>query len=378
VDRGRCPSTRDGAACFSAVDQGERAALLATKFAVPQVRPDLVPRPRLLERLDEQAAHKLLMVCTPAGFGKTTLLTGWAHGARWPVSWLSLDAHDNDPARFWGYLVAALDRVRPGIGEPVLALFTAPTRPSGEAVVTALVNEVAALPDQLGLVLDDYRVMESQQVHQAVTFLLAHLPPQLHVVIASRTDPPPLARLRARPPATPGSQSLLVASGDHAVLLRGDVANHPAQISEPTWCPRSDVQPETARQTGSELLDRWRPSGCGSRQRTSQSRSAPSPGSKAVAAGARTSPRPWRTGQRPGCLVRLPRGGEGAGGEPVRRGGDRLTGEHAEPGQVEGGRAVPTAAAAALPYRAWVSTPEVLARLGQQPHNTAARNLRAA
>ena len=313
----------------------------------------------------------------PSGVRQDTLLAGWAHGARWPVAWLSLDAHDNDPARFW------VTWSRPWIGcVPASASPSwrcSPARPSGEAVVTALVNEVAALPDQLGLVPDDYHAMGSQQVHQAVTFLLAHLPPQLHAVIASRTDPPlPLARLRARPPATPQLPEPAGGLRRPRGPAQGDVANHPAQISEPTWCPRSDVQPETARQTGSELLDRWRPSGCGSRQRTSQSRSAPSPGSKAVAAGARTSPRPWRTGQRPGCLVRLPRGGEGAGGEPVRRGGDRLTGEHAEPGQVDGGRAVPTAAAAALPYRAWVSTPEVLARLGQQPHNTAARNLRAA
>jgi hypothetical protein len=107
---------------------GEPDALLATKVSIPRVRRDVVSRPRLVERLDEQAAHKLLVVCTPAGFGKTTLLAGWAHGARWPVAWLSLDAHDNDPARFWGYVVAALDRVRPGIGEPVLALFAGPTR----------------------------------------------------------------------------------------------------------------------------------------------------------------------------------------------------------------------------------------------------------
>ena len=134
----------------------------------------------------------------PSGVRQDTLLAGWAHGVRWPVAWLSLDAHDNDPARFW------VTWSRPWIGcVPASASPSwrcSPARPSGEAVVTALVNEVAALPDQLGLVLDDYRVMESQQVHQAVTFLLAHLPPQLHVVIASRTDPPPLARLRARPP----------------------------------------------------------------------------------------------------------------------------------------------------------------------------------
>jgi LuxR family transcriptional regulator, maltose regulon positive regulatory protein len=188
-----------GSPTSAPVEHGERDALLATKLAIPQVRPNLVARPRLLERLDSQVTHGLLLVCTPAGFGKTTLLATWARGARWPVAWLSLDADDNDPARFWRYAVAALDRVHAGIGDQVLALFTGPTRPSAEAVVAALVNEVASLPNEFGLVLDDYHLMESQPVHQAVSFLLGRLPAQLHLIIATRTDPPlPLARLRAR------------------------------------------------------------------------------------------------------------------------------------------------------------------------------------
>jgi LuxR family transcriptional regulator, maltose regulon positive regulatory protein len=177
----------------------ERDALLATKFAAPRVRPDLVARPRLVSRLDDEVTRGLVLVSTPAGFGKTTLLATWAGHARLPVAWLSLDDDDNDPARFWRYVVAALDRVHPGIGEPVLALFTGPNRPPADSVVTALVNEVASLPGELGLVLDDYHVMTSREVHQAMALLLGRLPPQLHMLIASRTDPPlPLPGLRAQ------------------------------------------------------------------------------------------------------------------------------------------------------------------------------------
>ena len=174
--------------------------LLATKLHVPSRRPGFVPRPRLVGRLEEGLARGLILVCAPAGSGKTVLLADWArHGGR-PVAWLSLDVGDNDPARFWRHVVAALGRARPAIGElaePVLGPLEAS---SPDGLVMALINELAAEPgeDEVLLVLDDYHLIDSQPVHGSLLFLLEHLPPGLRIVLASRSDPPlPLARLRA-------------------------------------------------------------------------------------------------------------------------------------------------------------------------------------
>ena len=177
----------------------ERDVLLATKLHVPRPRPDLVPRGRLAERLDEGLARGLMLVCAPAGYGKTVLLAGWARHGQPPVAWLSLDAGDNDPARFWRHGVAALDQVRPGLAGRVEPLFGPPAPASYEGLVTALINELAAGPDQALLVLDDYHLIDSETVHASLGFLLEHRPPGLHLVLASRSDPPlALARLRGR------------------------------------------------------------------------------------------------------------------------------------------------------------------------------------
>jgi LuxR family maltose regulon positive regulatory protein len=181
------------------------AALLDTKFYVPRSRRDLVPRPRLAERLDRGSALKLVLVSAPAGFGKTTLLTEWlAAGPPAPadqrlVAWLSLDRADNDPASFWTYVIAALRTVTSEVGEGALALLQAPRPPPIETVLTALLNDLGATAGDIVLVLDDYHVIDASDVQGGMAFLLDHLPPWLHVVIASRTDPPlPLARWRAR------------------------------------------------------------------------------------------------------------------------------------------------------------------------------------
>jgi len=177
----------------------EPDVLLATKLHVPQPRPGFLPRPRLLERLTQGTALELVLVCTPAGFGKTALLGDWARRSQRPVAWLSLDPGDNDPARFWRHAAAALDRVRPGIAERLAGLLGPPAPPSFEGLVTALINELAAQPDQVLLVLDDYHLVDAQPVHASLAFLVEHLPPGLRLLLASRTDPPlPLARLRAR------------------------------------------------------------------------------------------------------------------------------------------------------------------------------------
>jgi ATP/maltotriose-dependent transcriptional regulator MalT len=178
---------------------GEHDRLLATKLTVPPTRAERLPRLRLIARLDEGMARDLVLVCTPAGFGKTTLLGDWAQRAEWPVAWLSLDPDDNDPVRFWRYVAAALSRASPGVGQGVLSLLTPPNVGWSQGVVTALINELEALPTELALVLDDYHVIESAPIHEGLSFLVSHLPKPFHLVIASRSDPPlPIARLRAR------------------------------------------------------------------------------------------------------------------------------------------------------------------------------------
>src|SRR5258707_10103365 len=121
-----------------------RSALLSTKLRPPGPRPDFLPRPRLAERLDEALGRGLVLVCAPAGYGKTSLLASWARHSQQPVAWLSLDASDNDPARFWRHAAAALDVVCPGIGERVGPLLGPPTPQSFEGRGTALLNELAA------------------------------------------------------------------------------------------------------------------------------------------------------------------------------------------------------------------------------------------
>jgi LuxR family transcriptional regulator, maltose regulon positive regulatory protein len=185
--------------------------LLSTKLYIPPSRPKLVNRPRLIQQLSEdlQQVRGVTLISAPAGFGKTTLLSEWVHSLRWdsgneskiahPVAWLSLDEGDNDPARFLAYLVSALQGISPPLGERILAVLQAPQPPPTESILTSLLNEITSLPEDFLLILDDYHVIDAKTVDQALTFLLEHLPPQMHLVISTREDPPlPLARLRAR------------------------------------------------------------------------------------------------------------------------------------------------------------------------------------
>jgi LuxR family maltose regulon positive regulatory protein len=175
--------------------------LLETKLHVPRWRRNLVARPRLSERLSRGAESALTLVSAPAGFGKTTLLAEWlavAAADGQSVAWLSLDQRDNDPALFWTYVVAALNTGAPGGGAGALSLLE-PPRPPNEAGLVTLLNDLDAISNDVVLVLDDYHVIDARDVQDGVAFLLEHLPPQIHLVIASRTDPPlPLARLRGR------------------------------------------------------------------------------------------------------------------------------------------------------------------------------------
>ena len=177
-------------------------SLVSTKLRPSQARPKLVARPRLTDRLEREAARKLTLISAPAGFGKTTLLVEWLReraGSEGSVAWLSLDEGDNDPTRFLSYVVAALRSVEGEIGEGVLSALRSPEPPHIEAITAALINELAALPEELTLILDDYHLIDSGPVHGIVSFLLEHQPPNVHLVISSRIDPPlPLSRLRAR------------------------------------------------------------------------------------------------------------------------------------------------------------------------------------
>jgi len=174
--------------------------LLATKLFVPRPRPDLVPRPRLLARLDVgPGAGRCTLLSAPAGAGKTSLLAAWLAQLDRPAAWLTLDERDQDTGQVLRYLVAALQTIAPACGRGATAWLDAPQPPPPEVVVTGLVNDLAALPAPGLLVLDDYHLVRAPEVHAAVAFLLDHLPPTLHLVIASREDPPlPLPRLRAR------------------------------------------------------------------------------------------------------------------------------------------------------------------------------------
>src|ERR1044071_5818520 len=180
---------------------GGADALLATKLYVPRPQPGFVPRPRLTVRLDEGLAHGLILVCAPAGVAKTSLLADWTPRDQRPVAWLSLDAGDNDPARFWRHVVAALGRVRPEAAGRIAPLLGPPAPASFAGLVTALINELAVPPGEgeVALVLDDYHLIEAQPVHASLGFLLEHRPPRMQLLLASRADPPlPLPRLRAR------------------------------------------------------------------------------------------------------------------------------------------------------------------------------------
>ncbi len=177
------------------------APILAAKLFIPPPRSKIVLRPRLVERLNGglSAGRKLTLISAPAGFGKTTLAGEWVAGCGRPAAWLSLDEGDNDPIRFLIYLVSALQTINADMGEGVLTSLQSPQPPPVESILTALLNEIAAVPHNFILVLDDYHVIDAKPVDEALAFLLEHLPPQMHLVITTREDPHlPLARLRAR------------------------------------------------------------------------------------------------------------------------------------------------------------------------------------
>jgi len=177
------------------------AQVLATKLFIPPSRPNLVSRPNLTERLNAGliGGSKLTLISAPAGFGKTTLISEWITRSKRPAVWLSLDEGDNDPVRFLSYLVAALQTIKSELGEGLLAALHSTQPPSTDLLLTNLLNEITTIPDCFILALDDYHTIDSETIDHAIRYLLDHLPPSLHIVIATREDPHlPLASLRAR------------------------------------------------------------------------------------------------------------------------------------------------------------------------------------
>ena len=177
------------------------AQILTTKLHIPVPRSKVVHRPRLIARMNEGMHHKLTLVSAPAGFGKTTLVSEWIATCERPIAWLSLDEGDNDTVRFISYLIATLQTIKAGIGESLLAALHAsqPQPPHVPTILTDLLNEISVLPEHFLLILDDYHLIDSQQVDQSVAFLVEHQPSQMHLVIATREDPQlPLSRMRAR------------------------------------------------------------------------------------------------------------------------------------------------------------------------------------
>jgi len=176
--------------------------LLLTKLSIPFVRLSLIARPGLSKRLEEGLERKFTLLSAPAGFGKTTLLSAWvgelSDDGR-PIAWLSLDPGDNDPTRFWRYFVTAIERLQPGFGDTALALLDSPEAPPIEVILTTLLNTLADLPADTVLVLDDYHLIKTRVIHEALTFFIDHLSPRMHLIVSTRADPPlPLPSLRAR------------------------------------------------------------------------------------------------------------------------------------------------------------------------------------
>ncbi len=186
-------------------------SVLVTKLFIPRTRAELVPRPSLIERLNDGLDRKLTLLSAPAGFGKTTLVSHWAGNLRnngeinsqsIKVAWLSLDQDDNDSVRFLNYFIAALnqiDGIETDLGQGALSMLQSPQPPPPNTILISLINDLTAISEKIIFVLDDYHLIEEKSIHQALAFLLENLPPQLHLIIATRRDPSlSLGRLRVQ------------------------------------------------------------------------------------------------------------------------------------------------------------------------------------
>jgi LuxR family maltose regulon positive regulatory protein len=173
--------------------------ILQAKLYIPSPQTGIVPRPRLVERLNLGLERKLILVSAPAGFGKTTLLSKCIQVCNLQTTWISLDQRDNQPERFLTYFILALQKIEAGIGDGVLNAMQAVESIDMEVLLTSLINEIAEIVQPFVFVLDDYHNITAPDIQESLFFLLENQPPQMHLVISSRSDPPwPLARLRVR------------------------------------------------------------------------------------------------------------------------------------------------------------------------------------
>lgn len=204
------------------------ASLLRTKLFIPAVPPQIIHRTRLMERLAAglKAGKPLTLVSAPAGYGKSTLLAEWLSGCKDCAAWLSLDERDNSPLRFWTYFLAALQTVSESLGRGAFTMLESAQEFDSQRFLTALVNEAAALERPIMLTLDDYHVISNADIHAGMNFLVEHLPPSLHLIIATRTDPPlPLSRLRVRRQVTEIRIADLRFDTDEASSFLNDLMN---------------------------------------------------------------------------------------------------------------------------------------------------------
>src|SRR5262245_49867899 len=177
----------------------ERFPLLITKLYVPRLDTELLTRPHLIERLNQATNQHLVVITAPAGWGKTTLVASWVQQAERPFGWISLDEGDNDLSRFWLHLIAALQRIQPGVGEAALSWFYAMEAPPVEVRLEMLINDLALTHEAFLLVLDDYHLIRSSAIHDSLTFLIDNLPSNVRLILTSRSDLPlSRARWRAR------------------------------------------------------------------------------------------------------------------------------------------------------------------------------------
>lgn len=173
--------------------------LLTTKLNIPPVRPSHVQRVELTDKLDRLRDYRLALIVASAGYGKTALVSEWIARSQSKAAWLSIDAGDNEPVRFWDYVIAAIQSTYPNIGEQTLTFLHEPQPLPIETILSTLINEFSTLPDLFTLVLDDYHIIESASIHEGLAFLIEHMPSQMRLIMTTRVDPPlPLARMRVR------------------------------------------------------------------------------------------------------------------------------------------------------------------------------------